>query len=422
MKERASRFLAVSLSAALALLVVRTLPLLANRDDFIRLYFGGWVGAVTLSGSPEAPRLAEALAARARVFGDAYTASRFIAAQTPYSPWTIVLAGVADAVRVRILEAGLPAWALGVQTTSWLAVLGGAAILAWRVLPAGALACFAAAGLTLAWLHVHTNPLIPAPRGLATLALGVALALVITGRSEAWAHGSVLLAAIAHPYNQALNLCVVLPAALLLAGTPATAGGRPRTALRVAATAVCAVVLALAVVQAANPRGGVPIGAMLTHGASATPANWSENQPAVLRLCVSLLPVLAVLGWGYARTGRALAIVGLFVASVAAPALLWPGGAYPGEISNRVGGAWTALLFALCLRGDLAHAFARLTPRWSQTAALVLAASGVAGAVPEAVGIRDAPHYAPWLRIPRVESRPGVERECLSLIREWTAR
>jgi hypothetical protein len=305
---------------------------------------------------------------------------------------------------------------------SWLILLAAAGGLLRRVLGTAALAAFAAAGLALVWIHVHTNPLLPVPRCVAVLGTAIALALLLTGRAEGWAHAWLALAALAHPYNQALNLAVGGLAALMLRGTPAAGGWRDARAARLAASGAAAVALALGLVRMVNPRGQVSIGEMWALGASDAWLNWAANRGAVLRLVLLLGVALtaAVLRLSGARRAAAIAVA--FVASVTLPALLVPAGVYPGEVSNRVGGAWAGVLFALALRGDLLPRLDRLGPRAAAPAALALAAAAVAGAVPEALGIRTAPHYAPWLGPPRVEASPGVERECLALIERGSRR
>jgi hypothetical protein len=422
MKDRAARFLALVLPAALALFVLRNLPLLANRDDFLRLYCGGYVGCVTLRGGGEAARMPAALAAIEGAFADEYTRSRFVVAQIPYSPLTLALVCLAEGARSIAGAVDLARWTLAVQTALWLVLLAAAAALAGRVLGTPAVVAFAVVGLGLAWIHVHTNPLLPVPRCVAALGTAMAMALLLTGRSEAWAHGWLAVAAFAHPYNQALNLAIAGSAALVLRGSPAGSGWRDRIALRLALGAAATVALAVAVVRAANPRGQVAIGEMWAHGANVLAQNWAANRGAVARLVLLLGVALTAAVFRLAGARRAGIIAALFVTSVTLPALLWPAGVYPGELPNRVGGAWAAVLFAIALRGDLLPGLDRLAPRRATVAAAAMAAAAAAGAVPELLGIRTAPHYAPWLRPPRVEASPGVERECLALIERGSRR
>ena len=416
MRNRAAQVLAVLLPAILGLFVVRNAPVLANRDDFIRLYFGGYVGCTNLRGGQTASALHRELAAAGAAFGDEYRASRFKVAQTPYAPLTLVLVCGAERVRAWVHEVHLATWALGVQTGSWLALLAAAALLAWRRLPRGALAAFVAAGLSLVWMHVHTNPLQPSPRAMACLGTSLALALVITGRSEGWAHACAIAAALSHPYNQAINLVIVIAFVLAIAGTPATAGWRRTVAARVGVTGALAVGVGLVMVRWASPGPGASVDEMWGYRDAGLLAHWTANRAAVYRLVLAIgLPVTA-LALRYAGWARALAVAGLFALTVAAPAFVWPAGLYPGEMSNRVGGAWVAALFALCLRGDVVPDFAAMSPRRQRTAAAAVLLTATAGAVPEALGIRNAPHYAPWLRPPRVETMPGVERACLAIM------
>lgn len=416
MRNRAAQALAVGSSAILVLFLFRNAPLLSNRDDFLRLYFGGYVGCVSVRGGAPADLVRREIAAAEKTFGNELRASRFKVAQTPYSPLTLALVCGAEGVRARLPDVDLATWALGIQTASWLALLAGAAMVARRQLPGGPRAWFLVVGLSLVWMHVHTTPFLPSPRAIAGLATGLALALVITGRGEPWAHACVVVGALSHPYNQAINLAIAAAFVPAVAGTRATAGWRPGMALRVALTAGAALALALAVVNRVNPRAAVAVDELWGYHELSVLTNWAANRPAVYRLLGTVGLPLAALVLRYAGAGRA-ALAGMaFALTVAAPAFLWPAGLYPGEVTNRVGGAWVAALFALCLRGDLLPDLSRTSARGRvATVTGVLVVAG-AGAVPEALGIRNAPHYVPWRRQARVETLPGVERECLSII------
>jgi hypothetical protein len=416
MRNRAARTLACLLPAILGLFLVRNAPALANRDDFLRLYFGGYVGCATLRGGEAARLLHPELAAAGASFGDEYRASRFKVAQTPYAPLTLALVCGAERVRAWRPEVGMATWALGVQTVSWLALLAAAAVLVWTRLPSQALAAFVVAGLSLVWMHVHTNPLLPSPRAMACLGTSLALALVITGRSEGWAHACAIAAALSHPYNQAINLPIAIAFVVAAAGTPATAGWRPASAARVAATGIMAVGVGLAVVRWASPGPGASVDEMWGYRDAGLLANWAANRAAVYRLLFAVGVPLTALVLRYAGWARALVVAGSFGLTVAVPAFVWPAGLYPGEMSNRVGGAWVAALFALCLRADLVPDFSAIGPRLQKAVAAAVLLMAAAGAVPEAAGIRNAPHYAPWLRPPRVETMPGVERACLAIM------
>jgi hypothetical protein len=303
-----------------------------------------------------------------------------------------------------------------VPTLSWLALLGAAAVVVRRGLRDVSLAVFIAVGLALAWLHVHTSPLLPAPRAVATLATGLALALVLRGRGEPWAHACAVVAAASHPYNHAVELCIAVGFVVAIAGTPATALLRPAMAARVVATGALATAASLLLVRAANPAGGVSLAELFGQGKGLPLANWAANHAAAGWVALGVGGPLVVLVHRQAGARRAAAVGALLLASVGLPAVLSPAGFYPGEISHRVGGAWVAALFALALREDWATDLARLPPRARIVAVLAVVLAAAAGAAPELVGIRTAPHYAPWLHPPRVETMPGVERECLAII------
>jgi len=102
MRNRAVQAVSVLVPVILVVFLVRNLPLLSNRDDFLRLYFGGYVGCVMLAGGPAASRVQDELAASSDAFADEYRASRFKVARTPYSPLTLALVCAAEQVRARL--------------------------------------------------------------------------------------------------------------------------------------------------------------------------------------------------------------------------------------------------------------------------------------------------------------------------------
>jgi hypothetical protein len=423
---RTARALTVVLILIAVVFARRVMPLAANVDDHFRLYFGGYVGLVQLAGGEAARSLGEELRSSTRRFADRYLAARFVTAQTPYSPLTTATVAAAEAARPFLPAVrGVP-WVLGVQTLAWLAVLALALWLRAR-LPACGTAWFLAVGLALTWMHVHTSPFLPAPRAVTCLFTGLSLALAATGTSERWAALCLFLAAAAHPYNQAVNLAVVLPATALVAGTAAAPALRGRTALRLAGLAVAGVAVAVLAVAAGGPGAGVDLGNMWGERRVLDPvASWRTAQPLALRLTALVgLPTVALVLRSGGRA-RAAGMAALFVASVVAASTLQPVGDYPGEYLQRIGGAWVAFLFGLCLREDpLGRLPSMRAPRRLAVAAAVVLAS-LPAAFPELAGVRGTTHQPlrgwPGGALLTMDGLGRVEAECMRIMRERPLR
>ena len=133
---------------------------------------------------------------------------------------------------------------------------------------------------------------------------------------------------------------------------------------------------------------------------------------------------LAALVFRYSGPWRAALLGGFFAATVVAAGVLPPSGHYPTEYLNRFGGAWSAVLFGLCLRGDLLPVLSSLGA--ARRLAVILLAGLVAlpAAFPEAAAVPQAIHrpLGGWpngIRLSRVEA------ECLRIMRHtggWPAR
>jgi hypothetical protein len=110
----------------------------------------------------------------------------------------------------------------------------------------------------------------------------------------------------------------------------------------------------------------------------------------------------------------------LFVATVVAAACLQPAGYYAGEYVNRVGGAWVALLFGLCLRRELLPDLSAST-RWSWLVVAGTLLVTLPAAFPEWAGVANTIHAraAGWpagFRL-RVADLSPVEVECVRILR-----
>jgi hypothetical protein len=422
----AARLLTATLLLVGAVFVRRTMPLAANVDDHFRLYFGGYVGVAELRGGEEARSLRDELRATTRRIGDPYLASRFVTAQTPYSPLTTAYVAVAETVRPLLPTVRGVHWVLGVQTMAWLALLA-LALHVRRKLVACSATWFLAVGLALSWMHVHTSPFIPTPRATACLFTALALALAATGVSARWAIACVLLAAASHPYNQAIDLAVVLPAAAILAGTAAAPALPSRAAWRLTAVALGGVMAAILVMAATSPGGGVDLGRIWGERSTLDPAaNWAASQPEVRRLSIAIGLPLAALVFRYAGWRRAAAISLLFAVTVIAAATLAPSGYYTAESVKRLGGAWVAFLFGLCLRADLLPDLRAIPAPRRFAIAAALVAVALPAAFPEVAHVQGTTHQPlrgwPGGLLMTVGGMGQVEAECMRIMRERSPR
>lgn len=418
-----SRALAALLVALSAVFAYRTAPLVANVDDHVRLYFGGYVGSVQLRGGARAAALRRELQAATERFEDEYLASRFVTAQTPYSPLTLASVAVADAIRPLLRPARALPWILAEQTLLWAAMLA-LALRARAALPACPLPWFLAVGLALAWIHAHTSPLYPVPRAFACLFTGIALALAATGAPARWAAGCLVIAAAAHPYNQTMNLAIALPVAVLLAGTPAAPSLRRGTAVRLAVVAVAALAVSMLIVYAASPRGLSVVRMWGEQQRLDVAGNWSVSRTLVQRLSVGVGLPLAALVYRYCGWPRAALVTALFLVTVIAAATLQPAGHYPTEYLSRLGGAWAAVLLGLCLRQDLLPDLTGLARPRRLIIMACTALVALPAAFPELTRVPNAIHrpLGGWPEGIRLSS---VEAECIRILREsgnWPAR
>jgi hypothetical protein len=412
------------LLAIAAVFAWRVSPLAANMDDQVRLYFGGYVGAAQLGGGARAAGLRAEVERTTAAIADEYLASRFVTAQTPYSPLTMAAVASAEALRPLLGPRRVLPWILREQTLLWAVMLALAVgVRAW--LPACPLAWFLAVSLALSWIHAHTSPLYPVPRAFACLFTGLALALAATGASPRGAAACLALAGFAHPYSQALNLAVALPAAALLAETPAAPALRRRGGLVLATVAIASLAAALAVLYAANPRSVLGVGTILGERAAIDFGhNWEMSRTLLQRLSVAIgLPLLGLV-FRYAGPRRAAALGAFLLATLLAAGLLAPAGHYPTEYLSRIGAAWSAVLFGLCLRSDLLPDLASLA--WPRRLAVIALACLVAlpAAAPELAAVPQTIHR-PWGGWPQGIRLSPVELECLRILRQtgnWPAR
>jgi hypothetical protein len=412
--------LAAVLLVLSAVFAWRTAPLAANVDDHVRLYFGGYVGLKQLAGGPQAAALRTELQRSTLGFRDEYLASRFVTASTPYSPLTLAAVAVAETLRPLLPPTRVLPWVLGEQAVLWALILG-LALRARALLPACPLPWFLALGLTLAWIHGHTSPFYPVPRAFACLLTGLALALAATGASFRWAAACALLAAASHPYNQAVNLAVALPAAAVLAGTPAAPALTRQTGLRLGAVAVAALGASLLMLYVANPRGDFGVGGILGERLVFDPAgSWRMSRTPLQRLIVAVALPLGALVLRYCGWRRATVLGAYCAATLVAAATLQPAGHYPTEYLSRVGGAWVAVLFGLCLRGDLLPDLSALVPARGAAVVVCTALVTLPAAFPELTGVPNVVHR-PLRGWPGGIRLSPVEEECIRLLRQFAS-
>jgi len=409
---------AAVLVALAAVFAWRTAPLAANVDDHVRLYFGGYVGVKQVAGGPEAAALRAELQRSTLGFRDEYLASRFVTASTPYSPLTLASVAVAETLRPLLPATRVLPWMLGEQALLWAVVLG-LALRGRALLPSCSVPWFLAVGLALAWIHGHTSPLYPVPRAFACLFTGLALALAATGASFRWAAACAVLAAASHPYNQAVNLAVALPAAAVLAGTPAAPALTRKAALRLGAVAVAALGASLLVLYVANPRGDLGVGRILGERLVFDPAgSWRMSRTLLQRLAVAVGLPLGALVLRYCGWRRAAVLGAYCAATLVAAATLQPAGHYPTEYLSRVGGAWVSLLFGLCLRGDLLPDLSALVPTRRAAVVVCTALVSLPAAFPELTGVPNLVHR-PLRGWPGGVRLSPVEEECIRILRQF---
>ena len=161
---------------------------------------------------------------------------------------------MADTVRPWLRPVRALPWILGGQTLFWAAIVA-FALARTRRAARGPAAWFLAVGLALAWIHAHTSPLYPVPRAFACLSPAWRWRWRRRALPARWSAACVVLAALAHPYNQAMNLAVALPAAAVLAGTPAAPALRHRAGAKLALVALGALALLRRRLALASPRG-----------------------------------------------------------------------------------------------------------------------------------------------------------------------
>jgi hypothetical protein len=419
-----SRALTALLLVIAAVFVWRTSPLAANVDDHVRLYFGGYVGTTQLAGGTRAAALRQEVQETTARIANEYLASRFVTAQTPYSPLTLASVAAVETVRPLLRPERVLPWVLGERTLVWAAMLA-LALWARTRLPACPLAWFLAVALTLSWIHAHTSPLYPVPRAFACLFTGLGLALAATGASMRWPIACVVLAAAAHPVSQTMNLAVALPAAAILAGTPAAPALVRRPGIGLALLAMGAVAGAFLVLHAAAPRGALDIAAILGERATFDFAgNWAAARTPMQRFAVGLGLPLVALVVRYAGPCRGALLAAFFAVTLLASGVLPPAGHYPNEYLNRIAGAWSAVLFAVFLRGDLLPDLSALGyPRRLGVIALA-GLVALPAALPELASVPQTIHR-PLGGWPQGIRLSRVEIECLRILRQtggWPAR
>ncbi|TSC77077.1 MAG: hypothetical protein G01um101431_260 [Parcubacteria group bacterium Gr01-1014_31] len=326
--------------------LLRVSPLLTDQDDYLRYYFGGWVGWQTLSGHRQ--DLADELRRAYDRLDDDVQRSRLRAAATTYSPLVVLRVGIAEPLR-RFFGVPLVSWALVVPTIEWLVVLIVAARWATRQRLSLSPAWFIGSGIALGWLHLHTYPFLPAPRGFSVLAAGLALAALLAGGNRLTIRALLVLGAVAHPYQQLINLAVVGAAAMVLLPASERRAQR-RTLAGHGAVAVVALIACFALALLFNLESSLGVTRLRGVSSMQTPFSvWLGNQWAAYRLVVILgIPLVTVAYWYQRR--QAFHIGVLYAVSIIVPAFVVSGNYYAGEYLSRIGGAWQAVLLVYLLR------------------------------------------------------------------------
>lgn len=346
--------IAIYVSLLLILLATRFAPFISNRDDFVRYYFGGYVGSVQIRGGEKSRTLREQIEKAASSLPSAHDKLRFDVGRTPYVPIFLAttpigmalfeqLSGIHPATWILVFHTAL--WTLGILAST-LFVLGNPRLCSasW----------FLAAGVAVAWLNVHTSPFVPVPRGVSTLAAGLALACYLTEPQVRYATVFLALGSLFHPFQHIMNVALIFLFIFAISSPRPMAFLRSASTWRIGASTVLAALVGVAIVWFANAMSWPSVTSMLDARAEYdVRGNWSVNQEVFEISCRNLGPVLLVIvllerGWK-----RMLGCGALFVGSLLAAALLGPSGAYPGEYVHRVAAMWSAILFALLLKRDL---------------------------------------------------------------------
>lgn len=342
----------------LALLFIRFAPFIANRDDFVRYYFGGYVGSVQIRGGEKSRALREELERASSNLPSTHDRLRFYAGKTPYVPFFIVTTPIGMAMFDLVSDISLATWILGFHTLLWAIGILGGALFIFRNPQMCSTLWFLAAGVVMAWLNVHTSPFLPVPRGVATLACGMALACYLRGGKTRPIILFLVAGSLFHSIQNLVNVGAMFLFLLLVWSDRPLEFLRSVRTWRIGFAAVAAALIGTALVWVANSMSFPQFSSMLDVRTQYDLwGNWDVNREAFETTVRSLGPLLLLLLFLEKGWRRTLACAALFLGGLLAVSFLGPSGTYyQGEYVQRLAAIWTLILFALLLRRDLFRA------------------------------------------------------------------
>jgi hypothetical protein len=345
----------------LLLLGVRFAPLMANRDDFVRYYFGGYVGFVQIRGGESATRLQDRIEGSVSSLPSTHDKLRFLAGRTPYVPLFVATTPLGMRAYEQTSSVHPGTWILSYHTLLWAMGIAASALFVQRTPAVASASWFLAAGVLVAWLNPHTSPFVPVPRGVTTLAAGLALACYLGGTASRPVLFLLALAPLFHPYQQLANVGMIFLFLLLVWTDGPIELLRRRSTWTMGAVAVTAACAGIVLVWLANGGRSPEFGSMLDRRSGFDLwSNWSGNREAFENSLKSVGIPLVALVWIEKGFPRSLRCAALFAGGLVLVAFLGQsGGFYPGEYVHRWAAMWTVVLFALLLRRDLFRVLSR---------------------------------------------------------------
>lgn len=348
----------IYVSLLLILLAIQFAPFASNRDDFIRYYFGGYVGSVQIRGAERSQVLQKKTEDAMSRLPSTHDKLRFGAGRTPYIPFFIATTPIGMAIFEQTSGIHPATWILGFHTLLWVIGILAGALFIFHNPRICSTAWFLAAGVAIAWLNVHTSPFLPIPRGASTLAAGLALACYLSESKTRYIIMFLVLGAFFHSYQHLMNIGAIFLFLVLIWSDRPLEFLRSGSTWKMGASAVLTALAGIAIVWYANSMSFLRFDSLLDATAEYDVwANWEVNREAFEMSVRNLGPLLLILlflekGW---KTTLGCAVV--FLGGFLVAALVGPSGAYyQGEYVLRLAAMWSVIVFALLLKRDLFRA------------------------------------------------------------------
>lgn len=190
---------------------LKLLPLFNSRDDFIRYYYGGYVGFVQVWGTAWQQQMVAQQRVKAAASLAPYELSRFATALTPYSLWNVFIVGMAEAIRSNLpMAMAIDDYVLWVYTLWWGVLLPTQMWIIRKSVPGLSAYWFLLLFVVFTAVLPHTPLMAPVPRAFSVMATTTGLCLLLCGRKLVAANACLALACLAHPYQQLVNGAVVI--------------------------------------------------------------------------------------------------------------------------------------------------------------------------------------------------------------------